>query len=196
MKKRHLISLVIVAIISSVVTVSPVRADFLNTLKKVGEAAKEIGSEIEKAKAAQPAQPKRTPRNTYRQGKMEIDTGNPNLSIKVLKCEGFGNKAVLSLMLQNVSGKNININIQGWRCSAVDSSGRTIEGNNKFAIRIGRNKFDSEAQFFLPAEVKAKIIIQVSDITEHAKFLKSITLFNSLDGFGDIIIKNIDIDYE
>ncbi|MCH5242723.1 MAG: hypothetical protein J1F67_09940 [Muribaculaceae bacterium] len=133
----------------------------------------------------------------------KVTTGSKDLKVTLTGCEAFENTCELTFLMENVSAKEVKLNV-GFSSTpiiigliAFDDEGNTY--SNEFGDNI---YFVGNKRLTLPSEIPIKGKIVIKDVPVSAKMIRQLKMTEESDGlglqFGDdyMIFSNVPISRE
>lgn len=113
--------------------------------------------------------------SAYSQG-MKIVSGYPDFKVKVTRCEVFGNRCIIDMVLENTSAQDVGATISGraWGSTAYDDEGNVFD---VAILSIGnKNEFNGYVGCTLPSQIPLKARLQINGVPEAATMFKKVEI--------------------
>ncbi len=141
---------------------------------------------------------------------IKINTGSPDLKIKVDRCVASGNSVTIDLTLTNLSKKDVDARIfqamfaggQPNHTEAIDNQGNKYVSNvykDIISLKIGnQNKFVQDIYFTLLSDIPVKVSVRIDGVSELSEAIARLNLLMYCEPLGidhnhKVQIRNIPI---
>ena len=132
---------------------------------------------------------------------MKVTTGNPDIKVKVLRCEASGSNVFIDMTITNLTGEDFEAYAvakgNGNNTQIYDDEGNEYD-SERVKIRFGKDNFDPGHVFkVLIADVPMKFSIMVSNVPERTEYFSVVKPFiDSAKVPFKIVIRNLPINRE
>lgn len=129
---------------------------------------------------------------------MSVSTGNPDIKVKVLRCEASGDNVYIDMTITNKTGEDFEVFTvaKGNGCNTIvyDDNGNEFD-SEKIRIRYGKDNFeDGHIYKNLIADVPIKFSILVTKVPQSTEYFSVVKPFmENRDVPFKIVIKNLPI---
>lgn len=133
---------------------------------------------------------------------LKISSPHPNLKVRITGCEGVGNDVVITLLLENTEGRDMNVQLEGGfdkHSMAIDDEGNQYS-EYLIQVKIGNGYYSQMSTYDkFYSGVPMKATIKIGDVPEHVKSFARLNLQVTSNDWGiydHIKISNIPISRE
>jgi len=128
------------------------------------------------------------------EGKTIIENGVPQTEVTVKRCYAKGNTVYVDLIIENYSGKDMNLRLRGTL--VTDDEGISYGKANIYHVNRDGERVRDDVDIFIPKEGFARFQTQLADISEYASSLQYMNIWVRTFTSGDceIIVRKLPID--